>query len=155
MPVRLWPSAPYYLCNTSETLVVSTFNCLITLEGYAKVLHINTPYLHIRGSTYCYSRRVPRDLQERYSTKIMKIDKRNFDLKPLGYILFILSCIAWILIVLYREIQKYFCYLLSNYYLFVADLYKIRYIRKQFIKTYLVERVFINYYLATIFFKQK
>jgi hypothetical protein len=81
----------------------------------------------------------------------MKIDKRNFDLKPLGYILFILSCIAWILIVLYREIQKYFCYLLSNYYLFVADLYKIRYIRKQFIKTYLVERVFINYYLATIF----
>ena len=72
-----WPSAPYSLCNTSETLVVSTFNRLITLEGYAKVLHINTSYLHIRGSTYYYSRRVPQDLQEKYSTKKIVVSLRT------------------------------------------------------------------------------
>jgi hypothetical protein len=50
---------------------------LITLEGYAKVLHTNTSYLHIRGSTYYYSRRVPRDLQEKYSTKKIVVSLRT------------------------------------------------------------------------------
>ena len=57
--------------------MVSTFNRLITIEGYAKVLHINTSYLHIRGSTYYYSRRVPQDLQEKYSTKKIVVSLRT------------------------------------------------------------------------------
>jgi len=41
------------------------------------VLHIKTPYLYIRGSTYYYSRRVPQDLQEKYSTSKIVVSLRT------------------------------------------------------------------------------
>ncbi len=57
--------------------MVSTFNRLIPLEEYAKVLHIETPYLYQRGAIYYYARRVLKDLQDKYSTKKTVVSLRT------------------------------------------------------------------------------